>query len=89
MKVLVKGTQRRDLDAEEMRRLYAAMNAFYTDIPDGVTLLFDLIRTDRKGSYSVLEVPDRETIERIVEPFSGLVEIELVEVITAEEAMGS
>lgn len=88
MRFLVQSVQRPHLDERQMERLYAAMNAFYTQVPPGVELECDYIRADRRGSYSVLRVPDRSTLDRILAPFEGLVEIDVVRVTTAAEAMG-
>lgn len=88
MRFLVRSMQRTGLTEAENKRLYAAMGEFYGNIPDGVTLECDYIRTDRLGSYSVLEVPDRATLDHILSPFEGLVNVEVVPVLTAAEAMG-
>ena len=81
MKFLVHSDQRPGLTDEENRRLYGAMQDFYTGIPDGVTLECDYVKADRSGSYSVLDVPDRAALDAILEPFEGLVVLEIVEVL--------
>ena len=48
-------------------------------IPADVRLEADFIKADKKGSYSVLTVPDRATMDRILAPFEGLVVVEVVE----------
>jgi hypothetical protein len=89
MRFLVQAMQRPDLTPDEHARLYAAMGEFYGGIPSGVTLECDYIRDDRRGSFSVLDVPDRATLDRILAPFAGLVEVQVVPVLTAAEAMGA
>jgi hypothetical protein len=88
MKFMVQSMQRPNLTEADNARLYTAMNGFYTNIPEGVTLMSDFIRADKLGSYSVLEVPDRATMDAIMAPFDGLVIVDIVEVLTAKEAMG-
>ena len=88
MRFMVQSMQRPNLTAEERDQLYGAMQVFYNNIPDGVKLIFDFIRADKLGSYSVLEVPDRATIDHIMAPFDGLVNAEIIEVLTVGEAMG-
>jgi hypothetical protein len=88
MRFLVHSMQVPNLSPEQNARLYQAMNAFYNEVPKGVTLECDYIRADKLGSYSVLDVPDRATLDRIMAPFDGLVKAEVVPVLTAQEAMG-
>jgi hypothetical protein len=88
MRFLVHSMQRPGLTPAETARLYAAMRVFYGDVPRGVTLECDYVRDDRRGSYSVLDVPDRATLDRILAPFAGLVDVDVVPVLTAAEAMG-
>ncbi len=85
MRFMVQGRQPADLTDDQRRRLYAAMDVFYGDIPDGVTLECDYIRADKLGSYSVLSLPDRATLDRILAPFDGLVDVEVVELVAGEE----
>ncbi len=87
MRFLVHSMQRTGLTDDENRRLYEAMGVFYGNIPDGVTLECDYVRADKLGSYSVLSVPDRATLDQILAPFEGLVNVEVVSVQTAQEAM--
>ncbi len=89
MRFLVQAMQRPNLTPADTARLYAAMGEFYGAIPSGVTLECDYIRGDRRGSYSVLDVPDRATLDRILAPFDGLVDVQVVPVLTAAEAMGA
>lgn len=89
MRFLVHSLQVPDLDDAQRGRLYAAMQRFYAHVPDGVTLECDYIKADRSGSYSVLDVPDRATLDAIMAPFEGLVRVEIVPVLTKEEAMGA
>lgn len=86
MKFLVRSMQRAGLTEEENARLYSAMNDFYSRIPPNVTLECDYVRADRLGSYSVLDVPDRAALDAILVPFTGLVELETVEVVTTAES---
>ena len=46
-------------------------------MPADVKLEADYILADRSGSYSVLTVPDRETLDAIMAPFAGLVVAEI------------
>ncbi len=87
MRFLVHSTQRAGLTDAESSRLYEAMGAFYGSIPEGVTLECDYVRADKLGSYSVLCVPDRAALDRILAPFEGLVVLVVVEVLTSLEAM--
>ena len=86
MKFLVHSDQRAGLTGEENRRLYGAMQAFYSEVPEGVTLECDYIKADRSGSYSVLDVPDRAALDAILAPFDGLVVLEVVEVLPSTVA---
>ena len=89
MRYHVHSMQRPGLTEAESRSLYEAMGVFYGAIPTGVTLECDYVRADKLGSYSVLSVPDRAALDRILAPFEGLVVLDIVEVLTVEEAMGS
>lgn len=77
MRYIVISRQRPNLSPEETARLYAAANQFYTGMPEGVKLEADYILADRTGSYSVVDVPDRATMDAIMAPFAGLVNAEL------------
>ncbi len=83
MKFMVHSSQRPGLTEEENGRLYAAMQAFYGEIPEGVALECDYVKADRSGSYSVLDVPDRAALDAILAPFDGLVVVEVVEVLAS------
>ncbi len=89
MRFMVVSSQVPNLDAEQTQRLYAAMGDFYGKVPPGVTLEGDYIKADRSGSYSILSVPDRATLDRIMAPFAGLVLVEIVEVKTMTELQGA
>ena len=86
MRYLVHSRQRPGLAPEELARLYLAAQAFYTAMPPGVKLEADYILADRTGSYSVLTAPDRETMDRIMAPFEGLVRAEIHALLEAEKA---
>jgi len=77
MRFIVCSRQRPDLTDDERQRLYAAAESFYTTMPADVKLEADYILADRSGSYSVLTVPDRETLDAIMAPFAGLVVAEI------------
>lgn len=77
MRYIVVSRQRPNLTPDEQGRLYAAAQKFYTQMPPGVRLEADYILADRTGSYSVVDVPDRATMEAIMAPFDGLVVAEL------------
>lgn len=77
MRYIVISRQRPNLSPEETARLYAAANQFYTGMPAGVKLEADYILADRTGSYSVVDVPDRATMDAIMAPFEGLVNAEV------------
>ncbi len=83
MRFIVCSRQRPDLTDDERQRLYAAANAFYTKMPADVKLEADYILADRTGSYSVLSVPDRETMDAIMAPFEGLVVVEILPLLEA------
>lgn len=87
VRFLVVSEQVPGLSEAETARLYAAMKDFYEAVPDGVVLECDYVRADRRGSYSVLTVPDRAALDRILAPFEGLCRLQVVEVLTAAEAM--
>lgn len=89
MRFLVKADQVPGLNPAQRARLYEEMGRFYAAMPPGVTLECDYVRTDRLGSYSVLDVPDRATLDAILAPFAGLVNVEVVPVWTAREAMAA
>lgn len=84
MRFLVHSKTRTGLTPEQTTRLYAAAQAFYTGMPPGVLLEADYILADRSGSYSVLTVPDRDTMDRIMAPFAGLVDAEVVLLLEAQ-----
>jgi hypothetical protein len=77
MRFIVCSRQRPNLSDDERQRLYAAAETFYTKMPADVKLEADFILADRTGSYSVLTVPDRETMDAIMAPFAGLVVAEI------------
>lgn len=89
MRFLVRARQSRELSEEEQGRFYAAMTRFYEAMPAGVTLECDYVRADRRGSYSVLDVPERSVLDQVLEPFAEFVDLEVVPVLTAREAMGA
>ena len=80
MRFIVCSRQRPNLTPDETRRLYAAAEKFYTGMPPDVKLEADYILQDRSGSYSVLTVPDRDTMDTIMAPFEGLVIAEIHEI---------
>lgn len=86
MRYIVVSRQRPNLSPEETTRLYAAANQFYTGMPPGVKLEADFILADRTGSYSVVSVPDRATMDAIMAPFEGLVVAELHALLDAPQA---
>ncbi len=88
MRFMVQAMQPPVLTPEQQAQLQKAIGAFYANIPADVTLECDYIRADRRGSWSVLSVPDRATLDRVMAPFEGLVVVDIVPVLTAEEAMG-
>ena len=73
MRYIVHSRQRPNLTPEQLKRLYAAAEKLYTQIPPGVKLEADYILADRSGSYSVLTVPHRATLDAIMAPYEGLV----------------
>jgi hypothetical protein len=86
MRFIVVSRQRPNLSPEETARLYAAANTFYTAMPAGVKLEADFILADRTGSYSVVNVPDRATMDAIMAPFEGLVVAEIHALLDAPPA---
>ncbi|MEZ4473217.1 MAG: DUF3303 family protein [bacterium] len=83
MRYLVHSEQRPDLTPAEIDRLYAAIADFYKAIPTEVVLETDYVKADQRGSYSVLSVPDRASLDAIMAPFRGLVEVEIVELLAS------
>ena len=83
MRFMVISDQVPNLTEEHNTRLYRAMNLFYKNIPNDVILEGDFIRADRKGSYSVLTVPDRGVLDRILAPYEGLIKVEVQELLPA------
>ena len=79
MRFLVHAEQRPDLTEAERHAFYGAMQVFYEQVPPDVRLEADFIKADRTGSYSVLTVPDRAVVDRILAPFEGWVVLEVVE----------
>jgi len=77
MRFIVCSRQRPALTEDEGQRLYAATEAFYREMPADVKLEADYILADRSGSYSVLTVPGRETMDALMAPFAGLVVAEI------------
>jgi|ETNmetMinimDraft_25_1059894.scaffolds.fasta_scaffold310202_1 hypothetical protein len=81
MKFMVVSEQVTDLKEDARSELYEAMNQFYSNIPPGVRLEKDYIRADRLGSYSILEVENREAVTAVMAPFDGLVHAQIIELI--------
>ncbi len=88
MKFMVQSEQARQLDDEERAELYKRMGVFYGGIPEGVTLECDYIRADRLGSWSVLDVPDRATLDGILAPFDGYVRVTVTELVSGADGLG-
>jgi hypothetical protein len=71
---------RSDLSQAQYSELGRRAQDFYNQIPPGVRLVGDWAATDRSRTFALLETDDPELIERIQEPFRGLVDIEVVPV---------
>ncbi|MBK1702988.1 DUF3303 domain-containing protein [Halochromatium glycolicum] len=68
------------LTSEQYQELGRLAQAFYDEIPDGLTLIGDWAADDRSRTFALLETDDPTLIERIQAPFAGLVEIETIPV---------
>ena len=81
MRYLVHSEQKPDLTPGQIEGLYEAIADFYKAIPTEVVLETNYVKTDQKGSYSVLSVPDRASLDAIMAPFSRFVEVEIIELL--------
>jgi 5-bromo-4-chloroindolyl phosphate hydrolysis protein len=79
MRFIVISKQVQGLTAEQTATLYTRMAQFYENIPSDVILEADYIRLDKLGSYSILDVPNREVMNTIMAPFNELVSAEIIE----------
>lgn len=83
MRFMVISKQRTDLNDAQQRTLYEAIQAFYANPPATMTVESDYVLADRTGSYSIVEVADRATLDTVMRPFDGLVNVEINEVVPA------
>ena len=80
MLVLLINRTHTDLNGEQFGQLAERAKAFYANIPPGVAIRGEWSATDRSRNFTLLETPDRETIERIAAPFRDFVDVEIVPV---------
>lgn len=69
-----------NLTATELQRLGELAQAFYDNIPPGVTLHGDWGATDRSRTFALLETDDPDLLKRIQAPFRAYVDMELIPV---------
>jgi len=77
--ILVNKT-RSNLSPEEFRELGELAKAFYSNIPESVTLHADWAALDHSRTFALLEADDQGAIEAIQAPFRPYVDIEIIPV---------
>ena len=72
---------RHDLTPVQYQELGQRAQAFYDNVPDGLTLHGDWTAQDRSCTFALVEADDPALVEAIQAPFRGLVDIETVPVV--------
>ena len=68
---------RKDLSAEQYQELGKLAQGFYDNIPEGVTLHGDWAANDQSCTFALMESDDPQLLEKIQQPFLGLVDIDV------------
>ncbi|MCA9545688.1 MAG: hypothetical protein KC613_14890 [Myxococcales bacterium] len=84
MRFLVISRQKPGLNDTQKQGLYQAVTAFHTN-PGAVKVEADYALADRSGSYSVVDVPDRATLDAKMAAFAPFVTTEVLEVMPAAQ----
>ncbi len=71
---------RSGLAPEDYEKIARLANAFYENVPEGVTLHGDWSANDRSRTFSLIETEDPALLDAIRRPFEGYVDIEVVPV---------
>lgn len=71
---------RKDLSPEQFAELGQRAQAFYDQIPEGLTLHNDWAANDGSCTFTLLETDDPALLETVQAPFREYVDIELVPV---------
>lgn len=84
MLFLLVNRTRPGLTAEQQALLAERAKSFYANVPAGVRVIGEWRAADWSANYAVLDAPDRAAMERMQEPFRGLVDMELVAVVATQ-----
>jgi len=71
---------RKGLSSEDYEQLGNLARAFYSNIPEGLTIRGDWTATDGSCSFALLETDDPALLERVQAPFRRYVDIEMLPV---------
>ena len=80
MLYLIVNHTRKDLTEEQFAELGQLAQAFYENVPDGMTLRGDWGALDGSGTFSLIETEDRDLLDRVQAPFHDYVEMEVIPV---------
>ena len=71
---------RKDLAPDQYQELGRRAQAFYDNIPEGLTLHGDWAANDQSCTFALMEAENPALLEQIQAPFLGLVDIEVIPV---------
>lgn len=71
---------RAGLTPEQYGHLAELAQAFYADIPPGVSIRGEWAAADYSRNFSLLEAPDLASVERMAAPFRDYVDVDIVPV---------
>ena len=71
---------RKGLGEADYAELAKLAQAFYDDLPDGLTLHDDWAAMDQSCTFALLETDDPSLLERVQAPFRRFVDMEVVAV---------
>lgn len=72
------------LSAQQQALLAERAKTFYANVPEGVRVVGEWRATDWSANFAVLDAPDRSAMDRMQEPFRGLVDMEAIEIVATQ-----
>ena len=80
MLILLINRTRSGLTPEQYGQLAERAQAFYANVPAGVSIRGELAAADFSRNFSLLEAPDVATVEAMAAPFRAFVDVEVIPV---------
>jgi len=80
MQYMLINRTRKDLTTEQYQELGKLAQAFYDNIPQGLTLHGDWAANDQSCTFALMETEEPDLLAQIQAPFKGMVDIEVIPV---------